>query len=161
MWQLICRQTDKKYIPPFVPSELNTYLGGDIINLINSFCIFIFIFPEIFIYLTLRWEMMSHFNENTKKSKPRCYFLSSVVLCIFLVCVVWMKEKFVAIILHHRQPLDSLNHHVWRRWILAASFSFILMFSGGICMPFLYISTHRSVQHGSICYISCFSRPHR
>lgn len=22
----------------------------------------------------MQWEMMSHFNENTKKSKPRCYF---------------------------------------------------------------------------------------
>lgn len=76
----------------------------------------------------MQWEMMSHFNENTKKSKPRCYFLSSVVLCIFLVCVVWMKEKkIVAIILRHRQPLHSLNHHrVWCRWIFAASFLFFL-----------------------------------
>lgn len=27
----------KYYIPPFVPSEQNTFSGGDIINLINSF----------------------------------------------------------------------------------------------------------------------------
>lgn len=45
MWQfdLHNKQTNKKkkkYIPPSVPSEQNTYLGGNIINLINSFCYF-------------------------------------------------------------------------------------------------------------------------
>lgn len=40
MWQFDLHNEQKQYIPPFVPSEQNTYLGGNIINLINSFCYF-------------------------------------------------------------------------------------------------------------------------
>ena len=32
-------------------------------------------------------------------------------------------------------------------------FGWFLMCSGGVCMPFLYISIYRSVQHVSVCYL--------
>lgn len=90
MWQFDLSNKQKKNntFLLFVPSEQKPHLGGNVINLITAS---IFFFPQMLIYLTMQQEMMPHFNENTKKSKPRCYFLSSVVLCIFLVCVVWMK----------------------------------------------------------------------
>ncbi|MEQ2200420.1 hypothetical protein XENOCAPTIV_029048, partial [Xenoophorus captivus] len=48
-------------------------------------------------------------NENTKKPKPRCYFLSSVVLCIFSSLCCFNKRKTCANTPIARQsPADSI-----------------------------------------------------
>lgn len=104
-----------------MPSEQNTYFGGNIINLINSFC-FIFL-PEILICLTMQWEM-SHLNENTKKSKLRCYFSFFCGAMYFSSFCCLNERQIVVIIFHHQQPIDSLNHRVCHRWIFAASIFF-------------------------------------
>lgn len=141
-----------------MPSEQNTYLGGNIINLINSFC-FVFL-PQILICLTMQWEM-SHFNENTKKSKPRCYFLSSVVLCNFSSFCCLNERKIVVIIFHHQQPLDSLNHHDRHRWIFAASIYFF--FKCSVVVVACHFSTYPLADLCSMAayVISCFRGPHR
>lgn len=120
----------------------------------------------------MQWEMMSHFNEKHKEiEKPRCYFLSSVVLCVFfffLVVVVRMKGNSVRIIpspaaprpptLPPGLPLDSLNRHVLTRVDLCCKscycfffFFLSMMFGGGVLRAVsLTYPLDRSVQHGGV-----------
>lgn len=76
----------------------------------------------------MQWEMMTHLNENTKKSKPRCYISLFCGAMYFSSLCCLNERKFVVMIFHHQQPLDSRNHHIQRTWIFAASFYFFIFF---------------------------------
>lgn len=145
------KRKKKEYIPPLVPSEHYACFGGSF-NLINSFNFFFLQYSSIWL-CNGRW---CHIEWNTKKSKHRCYFLSFVVLCIFLDCIVWMKGNFMVIISRHQPPLDSLNrHHRWCRWIFAASIFWR-------CLHAISLHIHLAVSAACRRYvISCFSGPHK
>lgn len=129
----------------------------------------------------MQWEMMSHFNEKHKEiEKPRCYFLSSVVLCVFffLVVVVRMKGNSVRIIpspaaprpptLPPRLPLTLLTATSWRGWIFAANpvIGFCFLFFSlddvrrwRLACRFSYISSRQISAAWRRYVISCFSGP--
>lgn len=155
--------------------------GGNIINLINGFLFFFFSFPQILIYLTMQWEMMSHFNEKHKEiEKPRCYFLSSVVLCVFFFssCCCSNERKLgenysitSSPSPSHTStppPLDSLNRHVLTRvdlcckscyWFLFFFFSLDDVRRWRLACRFSYISSRQISAAWRRYVISCFSGP--
>lgn len=96
---------------------------------------------------------MSHFKTHEIKTY-RCYFPSSVVLCIFFsIFCCGNERKIVVLIFHHQRPFDFLA----TMWDTGGSLlhPFFLMFGGGICMPFLDIPSMAEY------IISCFCGPHR
>lgn len=143
-----------------MPSEQNTFLGGNILNLINSFffffkCVF---FVLIFFKYSSIWLCNGRFSMKTQRNQ-NLGAIFSLLWCyvFFLVFVVWVKGNLAVRMSRHQQPpwlsltttSDAGGPLLHPFFVL---FSFVL-FSGGVCMPFLYISTHRSVQHGGVCYL--------
>lgn len=137
---------------------------------------FFFSFPQILIYLTMQWEMMSHFNEKHKEiEKPRCYFLSSVVLCVFFFssCCCSNERKLgenysitSSPSPSHTStppPPDSLNRHVLTRVDLCCKscywFLFFIFFSRwcsavASCVPFLlHILSTDQCSMAALCYL--------
>lgn len=124
----------------------------------------------------MQWEMMSHFNEKHKEiEKPRCYFLSSVVLCVFFFssCCCSNERKLgenYSITsspspshTSTRLPLDSLNRHVLTRVDLCCKscywFLFFIFFSRwcsavASCVPFLlHILSTDQCSMAALCYL--------
>lgn len=73
------------------PLNRTNRIGGNILNLIKAF----FTFPEIWLQWEMMMVMMSHCNENTKKSKPRCYFLSLLWCYVFFLVLCLKYGKLV------------------------------------------------------------------
>lgn len=95
--------------PSFCALWTEHLLGANIINLINSF----YVFPQKSSSDWLCSGRWCHiFMKTQRNQKPRCYFLSAVVLCIFLVCVVWMKGNFVDNIPSPAAPWLSKPSHL-------------------------------------------------
>lgn len=172
MWQFdLHNKETNNNIPPFVPSEQNASPGGSIINLINSFC-FCFSSSTPLSDYAMGGDVTFERKKTQRKSEPRCYFLSSVVLCIFLVfvCFEWKENlwcRFTPLPFRHQQPpLTLTGSHVDLCWIHCLCF--FLMFGSGVLHatppqnPPLFTHPLTDLRSSMAPYvIFCFSGPHR